>query len=133
MIPVAVAVFIMNNRVLMCQRKKSSRYPLKWEFPGGKVEQGESIEQGLRRELREELSIDAGPVEYTETEVSHYDDGSVYEVNYCFLGSFSGTMKNNVFEDVRWVTASELPTYDILQGNIGFVERLRSNGFGKRP
>lgn len=127
---VAVAVIITDKGLLLCQRRKGARYELQWEFPGGKVEPGESAEECLHRELREELSIHAGSVENVRREVSHYDDGASYEVHYFFLSSFSGELQNNVFEAVRWVTADELRTYDILQGNAGIVEMLLAGPFG---
>ncbi len=124
MITVAVAVIIRNSRVLVCQRKHTSRYPLKWEFPGGKVEPGESVLDGLQRELREELRITTGPITRIEREVSHYDDGNSYEVHYCIAGSISGGPDNQVFESIRWVTPDELLVLDILDGNRDFVRRL---------
>ena len=129
---VAVGIIIIHETLLLCQRRKGARYELQWEFPGGKVEEGESVEECLRRELREELSIGAGPVTRVETEISHYDDGSSYEVHYCYLASYAGPMQNNVFEDVRWVTPDELPDYEILQGNRGVVQRLLKGPFGKK-
>jgi len=128
---VAVGIIFQNDTLLLCQRMKGARYELQWEFPGGKIESGESVEQGLRRELHEELSIEAGPVKKIETEISHYDDGSTYEVHYCFLSSFTGTPENNVFQEIRWIKARDLRNYDILQGNRDFVERLLNGAFGK--
>jgi len=121
---VAVGILIDNKKVLVCQRKKGARYELKWEFPGGKVEDGESVEQCARRELREELSLEAGPFERDEVEVSHYDDGGSFEVHYCYFATFTGTLKNNVFEQFCWVDAAELARLDILHGNKNIVRRL---------
>lgn len=126
---VAVAVVIKNGRVLACQRKKGARYELKWEFPGGKFEDGETAEQCLRRELMEELSIEVGPIEKMEVEVSHYDDGGTYQVHYGFVTDFAGQPKNNVFEAIRWVTPDELSGLDILEGNRGIVRRLVDSRF----
>jgi len=128
---VAVGIIIVDGSLLLCQRRKGARYELQWEFPGGKVEENETIEACLRRELYEELSIEAGPITRTETEISHYDDGSSYEVHYCYLDSFTGTLQNNVFEDVQWVSAHELTGRTILQGNAGIVRRLLSGPFGR--
>jgi mutator protein MutT len=125
---VAVAILESEGMVLVCQRKKGARYEFKWEFPGGKVEEGESIEQCLRRELHEELSVEIGTIHRTEKEISHYPDGGKYEVAFCFVADFSGQLKNNVFEQYKWVTPDELRTMDILEGNKDFVFRLRLNG-----
>ncbi len=126
---VAVAVIIRNGRVLACQRKKGARYELKWEFPGGKFEDGETAEQCLRRELMEELSIEVGPIEKMEVESWHYDDGGAFQVHYGYIMDLAGHPTNNVFEDIRWVTPAELGDLDVLEGNRGIVNRLVESHF----
>jgi 8-oxo-dGTP diphosphatase len=121
---VAVAVILRDHRVLICQRKRGSRYELKWEFPGGKVEPGEALEACVRRELREELAAEVGPVVSTESELSYYDDGGMFEVHYFTFRELLTPLQNLVFEDIRWVDGEELPRLDILEGNKGIVERL---------
>ena len=54
---VAVGIIVKDGQLLACQRRRNGRYPLKWEFPGGKIERGETAREALVRELREELSI----------------------------------------------------------------------------
>jgi 8-oxo-dGTP diphosphatase len=124
MIKVAVGILRRNGKILACQRKKGGRYELKWEFPGGKVEPGESVEQCLARELREELSITMHSIDRIEVQSAEYDDGGIYEVAYCEVAGFDGELMNNVFEQFRWVTLQELRTLDILEGNKGFIARL---------
>jgi 8-oxo-dGTP diphosphatase len=124
MTEVAVGVLRKNNRILICQRKHGGRYALKWEFPGGKVEIGETIEQCLRRELREELAIEIHSIEHIETLPAFYGDGGMFNVSYCFVSGFDGEPQNNVFEQIRWVTLGELNTIDLLDGNKPFAARL---------
>ncbi|MCU0454227.1 MAG: NUDIX domain-containing protein [Bacteroidetes bacterium] len=121
---VAVAIILRDSHVLVCQRKRGSRYELKWEFPGGKVEPGESLEACVRRELREELAAEVGPVVGTESEMSYYEDGGMFEVHYFTFREHLTPLKNLVFEDIRWVNGEELLLLDILEGNKGIVERL---------
>ncbi|MBI4427486.1 MAG: (deoxy)nucleoside triphosphate pyrophosphohydrolase [Ignavibacteriales bacterium] len=121
---VAVAILQKNGKILVCQRKKGSRYGLKWEFPGGKVENGETIQDCLQRELKEELSINLGPIVKTEILAYDYEDGSRFNVHYCFVRDFEGELRNNVFEDVRWVTPNELQALDNLEGNWPIIEKL---------
>ncbi|HXG38953.1 MAG TPA: NUDIX domain-containing protein, partial [Bacteroidota bacterium] len=109
---------------LVCQRKRGARYGLKWEFPGGKLEPNETTVQCLHRELLEELSIRPLGIERIELQTSDYPDGGRFEVAYCFISSFSGEPKNNVFEEIRWVTLEELKQLDILEGNKTFVAQL---------
>lgn len=124
MTEVAVGVLRNKNHILICQRKKHGRYGLKWEFPGGKLEPGESVEQCLRRELQEELSIEVHSIERVQTESAYYEDGGVFNVAYCFVSGFNGEMQNNVFEQIRWVTIDELKEMDLLEGNKPFVKNL---------
>ena len=124
MIRAAVAILQQDKRILICQRKKNSRYELKWEFPGGKAEVGESLLECLKRELREELSIEIDGVDRSESHVNRYGDGGDFEVSYFFVTRFTGIPTNNVFEQIRWVTLAELKSLDILEGNKSLVARL---------
>lgn len=121
---VAVAILRRNGKILVCQRKRDARYGLKWEFPGGKLEPNETTVQCLQRELLEELSIRPLGIERIELQTSDYPDGGRFEVAYCFVSTFSGEPKNNVFEEIRWVTTEELKQLDILEGNKKFVAQL---------
>ena len=121
---VAVGIVTKNGKVLVCQRKKDARYGLKWEFPGGKLEHGETVEQCLKRELWEELSIRIQSIRGIEIQSATYDDGGTFEVAYCFVTGYDGELKNNVFEQFRWVTVEELRTMDILEGNKEFVGKM---------
>lgn len=134
---VAVGILLRNGQVLACQRRKTTRLPLKWEFPGGKVEPGESPEQTVARELREELGIDVGEVRHFHLqEWTYHDNGSQegrsYRVHYYIVPTFSGEPVNRVFEDIKWVRVDELWEMDILDGNRETVGLLRRNGFSKK-
>jgi 8-oxo-dGTP diphosphatase len=124
MTEVAVGVLRRNDKILICQRKKGARYELKWEFPGGKVEAGETTEQCLRRELFEELSIQIHSIERIRIEAAFYEDGGMFNVAYCFISGFRGEPQNNVFEQIRWVPLEELKHMDLLDGNKPFVAQL---------
>jgi len=121
---VAVGVLRRNGKILACQRKKGGRYELKWEFPGGKLEPGETVEECLARELREELSVNAHTIGRIEVQSAEYDDGGTFEVAYCEVIGFDGEPTNNVFEQIRWVTLRELRKLDILEGNKDYIARM---------
>ncbi len=124
MVKVAVGIITINSQVLVCQRKKTSRYALKWEFPGGKLENGESVEHCLHRELLEELSINAVVgKEFFRQEWLYPDSGS-FEVFYHLVPSYGGTIRNNVFEQIRWFNLSELARVDMLEGNKDAIDLL---------
>lgn len=133
---VAVGIMVRDGLVLACQRKRTVRYPLKWEFPGGKVEPGERPEQTVFRELYEELGIIvdvAFPIHrqdwiYAEGTRDPSRDGS-YRVHYFLVPEFTGAPVNRVFEAVRWVTPDELAAMDILEGNRTAIDLLIAHGY----
>ncbi|MBI1803292.1 MAG: (deoxy)nucleoside triphosphate pyrophosphohydrolase [Ignavibacteriae bacterium] len=131
MIHVAVGIIIQYDgtspHVLLCQRKRTARYGLKWEFPGGKVEEAESTVDGLRRELFEELGIEAKIGRLFHRQSTTYADGGTFGVSYYLVPTFTGEIANRAFETIRWVPVAEIATYDILEGNREVVQQLVSS------
>ena len=132
---VAVGVITHGGRVLACQRHANVRYPLKWEFPGGKIEKGETPPEALARELHEELDIHAVVGQEFFRQEWIYPDGladpardGAFRVFYFFVRSFTGTPVNRVFEQIRWVSLQELQELDILEGNTEAVTFLLKHG-----
>lgn len=124
MIKVAAGIIRRNGRILLCQRKKEGRYGLKWEFPGGKVEAGETFEQCLQRELHEELSIEIGDLELFDEQRTFYQDGGWFHIAFFSVLDYGGEPRNIVFEDIRWLTLEEMEPMDILEGNRPVVRSL---------
>jgi len=124
---VAVGILRKNGLVLACQRKKTALYPLQWEFPGGKIETGETPTDALIRELHEELGIVAIPGEEFHRQEWNYGDAS-YRVYYYSIRAFRGELTNQAFEAIRWVALEELRNMDILEGNREVVDRLCGSG-----
>lgn len=124
---VAAAVIVRRREVLVCQRAAGSQHGLKWEFPGGKREPGETLIECLQRELEEELGIVAaiGPV-LAVTRCS-YEGRSPIELTFFRVDHFEGQPTNRIFADMSWVPIVELQTVDFLEADLDFVRRL-SNG-----
>jgi 8-oxo-dGTP diphosphatase len=122
-IMVVAGIIQKDGRILVCQRKRSDTYGLQWEFPGGKVEPGEPLAAALRRELEEELAIQAD----IGTEVfrlrHHYPDRYV-EVAFFTLEGFHGEMRNQVFETIEWAPRAKLPEYNFLEADRELVIRI---------
>jgi mutator protein MutT len=132
-VKVAVGIFSREGSVLLCQRKKNARYGLKWEFPGGKFEDGETAEECLRRELHEELGVEADIGALFHREHHNYPDSGTFDVFYHLVPSFRGELVNAAFADIRWVPLNDLTGFDILEGNRGVVEKLlNAHGPAKR-
>jgi 8-oxo-dGTP diphosphatase len=117
--------------VLACQRKRDARYPLKWEFPGGKIKPEETPRHALERELREELSIETVIGKEFHRQEWIYGEGlpnpptdGAFRVFYFLVWSFKGEPVNKAFEQIRWLTPSALQRMDILEGNKEAVELL---------
>ena len=126
---VAVGILWRNRQILVCQRRPADRHALKWEFPGGKVEHGETPQQALVRELREELQIEA-EVGCELARYEHdYRNGSRVHLLFFTVPSYSGEPQARVFEQIRWVTLEELPHIDFLDGDFDFVRRLVRGDF----
>jgi 8-oxo-dGTP diphosphatase len=122
---VVTAAVIKNrdNKILICQRKPDSHNGLKWEFPGGKLEEQETPEQCLRREIKEELDVDIEVGEIFKVVKQDYSDRVIlllaYECNY-----ISGELKTIDCNDYKWVKKSEIKKYDIALADIPIVEKL---------
>jgi 8-oxo-dGTP diphosphatase len=121
---VAAALIVRNGEVLIGQRRPDQPMAMLWEFPGGKIEAGESPEQALARELDEELGIRAtiGP---KVTRVRHnYRHGGAVDLQFFAVHEFTGEIESRIYHQVRWVKLEELSSYDFLAADRGLIRDL---------
>ena len=124
----ACALVDADGRVLIAQRPAGKPMAGLWEFPGGKIEDGEAPEHSLIRELQEELGIDAlvGP------ELARYEQSTGGRAPLVLLffrvDAFMGEPRAAAFEQILWEEPRELPKYDFLDGDLDFVRRLARGG-----
>jgi 8-oxo-dGTP diphosphatase len=121
---VVAALIMKDGKVLVCQRTRHQTMPLKWEFPGGKIEEGEQPRDALRRELDEELGIDAKIGEEVARIRHEYKSGNSVELRFYLVQHYKGEIENRIFRDVRWSPRSELGSYDFLEADLSLVRDL---------
>jgi 8-oxo-dGTP diphosphatase len=113
-----------ERQILICQRTQHQSMPLKWEFPGGKIETGEQPRDALKRELEEELGIEATISEEVARIRHEYASGSAVELRFYLVPSFIGEIENRIFKQVAWVPTRDLPSFDFLEADIALVNQL---------
>jgi len=121
---VVAALILKGNTILACQRTRHQTMPLKWEFPGGKIEEGEQPRDALRRELEEELGIDA-EIGSEVARIKHdYKSGGSVELRFYVVRKYRGELENRIFRDIRWAEREDLPSYDFLEADLALVNDL---------
>jgi 8-oxo-dGTP diphosphatase len=121
---VVAALIIRDDRLLICQRTKYQALPLKWEFPGGKIETGEQPRDALRRELDEELGIQATIGDEVARLKHQYANGGAIELRFYVVQEWQGEIENRIFRDVRWAPRADLPRYDFLDADLRLVQDI---------
>jgi 8-oxo-dGTP diphosphatase len=118
---VAAGILRRAGRILICQRRAEQDHALKWEFPGGKLEPGETPAEALVRELKEELGIDAAaPIELTRYEFAYPNKRPILLV-FLEVPAWEGDIVNRIFERMEWAAPEELAGYDFLEGDVDFL------------
>ena len=122
MLQVVAAILERDGKVLIGQRTAAQSHALKWEFPGGKVEPGETPEQALTRELEEELAIHNAQAREIQRYLYTYPGKNPVELIFLRVTSFEGDPQNLIFHDLRWAAPADLPAYDFLEGDLPFIK-----------
>ncbi len=118
-----------GDELLICQRAAHKPMPLKWEFPGGKVEPGEEPRAALVRELDEELAIRTTiGREVTTLHHVYRKDNFAVELRFFMVDTFEGEIVNRIFADVRWENISKLTEYDFLEADLELVRQIAAGG-----
>jgi len=121
---VVAAVIEKNGKLLVCQRTRHQTMPLKWEFPGGKIEEGEQPRDALRRELEEELGIEANVGDEIARIRHTYPTGAAVELRFFVVRQYQGEIENRIFRDLQWSAPEKLTSYDFLEADASLVKDL---------
>lgn len=124
MIRVAAAVLVRDGRVLLARRAPHKSQPGLWEFPGGKIEPGETPAQALARELKEELGLVVEPGAELMTVRHEYDFGPIELIALSCRADASGELRSTDHDLVEWVAPGRLLEYALAPADIPIAERL---------
>jgi 8-oxo-dGTP diphosphatase len=124
---VTAAILIRDEKVFIGQRKSGKQMANLWEFPGGKLEEGETPQECLVREMREEFGIEVATREYFGESLYHYEHGAIRLLAY-LVDWTGGEMKSIDHQDCRWVAFNDLEGYEFVPADLPFVQKLRKTG-----
>lgn len=127
-IKVVAGLIYKDGRVLVCQRRATGAFPLKWEFPGGKVEKGETDLVALDREFREELAVEVRDAKLIFRHDHSYADGPTVSLRFYHVYEFARVARNLVFEQISWCKLADLVDLDFLDGDRPLIEKLSVEG-----
>lgn len=123
---VTAAILIRGDKVFIGQRKFGKQLACLWEFPGGKMEDGETPQECLVREMREEFGVEVTIREFFGENTYHYKPGSIRLLAY--LVDWTGGQLTPVdHQDCRWVSFDDLENYEFVPADIPFVQRLKKS------
>ncbi|ODA39241.1 8-oxo-dGTP diphosphatase MutT [Desulfosporosinus sp. BG] len=122
---VTAAIILKNNKVLIAQRVPSDKLAGKWEFPGGKIELGETPQECLKREIKEELDVDITVLNFFGESIFAYPSGTIKLMAF-WCKWISGEFTLKVHSQIVWVDRHELGLYDFAPADISLVEKLKA-------
>ena len=129
MIPVVAALIVRDGRLLIARRPEGKHMAGRWEFPGGKLEKGESPEEAIEREIREELAAEIKAGRVYQAIAYSYPEKDVLLLFYA-ASVVSGEPRPVEEAEIRWITLEELDEYTFAPVDAMLVERLKRDGLG---
>ncbi|HUA15169.1 MAG TPA: (deoxy)nucleoside triphosphate pyrophosphohydrolase [Verrucomicrobiae bacterium] len=126
---VVAALITKDGKLLVCQRTRHQTMPLKWEFPGGKIEEKEQPRDALRRELEEELGIFATIGDEVARIQHEYPNGGMVELRFFLVREYQGALENRIFRDMQWAEPKDLSKFDFLEADLTLVRDLSAGKF----
>ena len=121
-----ISIAIVQNehkKLLISRRQKGQHLAGKWEFPGGKVEQGEALEIAMLRELKEEVGLTATQYSLFDSLIFQYDEVHL-SLHFYLVTAYQGQAASLEGQQIKWVTAAELSQYDFPKANLTVINKL---------
>ena len=129
MLEVVCGLIEHEGLILIGQRRPGDKHALKWEFPGGKVEPGETPAQALVRELDEELGIEGQNITEMHRYEFSYAGKPPVRLIFLHVGGFAKDVDNRIYHALAWIHPRELKNYDILEGDLAFIDWLAASSW----
>jgi 8-oxo-dGTP diphosphatase len=123
MMKVVAAVIRNEEKVLITQRAKNDRLALKWEFPGGKINENETAQDCIVREIKEELNLDVEVLGLFMKNIYYYEKGPI-ELTTFFVRINGGEIRLNVHNNAIWVQLNQLKNYEFCPADVEVVKQL---------
>jgi 8-oxo-dGTP diphosphatase len=124
---VVAALIQHEGKILACQRARGQRFELQWEFPGGKLEKGETLQAALARELQEELGVTATiGAEIHRLQHQYASSGLPFELVFFVASAPPDQIRNLEFERIEWRELRSLPELNFLEADRDLVRKLAS-------
>ena len=120
---VVAAIILKDDKFFIAQRNRNKHMGLSWEFPGGKVEKGETFEIALKREIKEELNINIA-INNKLGEENYSDEKINVKLHYFLCSHTSGEIYLNEHEDSAWITINEFKNYNFAEGDSDIINLL---------
>lgn len=122
---VTAAIILKENRVLIAQRAPEDKLAGKWEFPGGKLEQGETLQECLKREIKEELDVEVEVLNLFGESIYTYESGKIKLIAF-WCKWLSGEFTLKVHSRLVWAKRDELDLYNFAPADIPLMEKLKT-------
>ncbi len=126
MIEVVAALIWQDEKLLICKRLKHKPLPLLWEFPGGKIEKGETFVEALKREIQEELDVEIETRDIFHETTHHYED---FSVKLIFINAtiIKGNVKNLEHEEIQWINKMDIDKYEFCPADLDVIEKIKNS------
>ena len=126
-IKVVGGIIIDKNKILIAQRSNQKEHPLKWEFPGGKIQENENPIEALKREIKEELSIDIKKSKFLLDYQYDYQDIKKIHLYFYKIDEYVGKVRNIEHNQLLWIQRNDLEKLDFLDGDRMIIDHIKNS------
>ena len=120
-------IIVDENKILVAQRSIQKEHPLKWEFPGGKVNENENPIEALKREIKEELSVDVKKSKLLLDYEYEYQDIKKIHLYFYKIYEYTGKVRNIEHNQLLWTHCNDLEKLDFLDGDRMIIDRIQNS------